>query len=186
MVGTNPIGISVPSTADPLVLDMSTASVSMGKVLEQAGRQGSIPLGWAIDRHGNPTTDPTEASSGAISPFGGAKGYALGIAFEALVAVLTQSALGTGVKGTLDNDQVCSKGDVFLSISIDRLGLRSALPGLTAYLDEVRASGASPGAVAVPGDRARFIRQRRLAAGVPLHSDVWAQVLELHREAVHG
>jgi L-2-hydroxycarboxylate dehydrogenase (NAD+) len=185
MVGTNPIGIAVPTTTEPIVLDMSTAEVSMGKILEHAVRRSPIPLGWAIDRAGTPTTDPDEAAQGAISPFGGAKGYALGLAFEAVVGVLTQSALGTAVRGTLDAESVCSKGDVFLCISVDRLGLRSELPALAAYLEEIRDSGATPGAVTVPGDRARATRRKRLVDGIPLHPEVWASVARLHKEAVH-
>jgi L-2-hydroxycarboxylate dehydrogenase (NAD+) len=185
MVGTNPIGIAVPTTTEPIVLDMSTAEVSMGKILEHAVRRAPIPLGWAVDRDGAPTTDPDEAAQGAISPFGGAKGYALGLAFEAVVGVLTQSALGTAVKGTLDADSVCSKGDIFLCISIDRLGLRPELLALAAYLEEIRDSAASPGSVAIPGDRARATRRKRLADGIPLHPEVWARIARLHEEAVH-
>jgi LDH2 family malate/lactate/ureidoglycolate dehydrogenase len=184
MVGTNPIGIAVPTTSEPLVLDMSTAAVSMGKILEHAVRRTPIPKGWAVDSGGTPTTDPNEASRGAIAPFGGPKGYALGLAFEALVGVLTQSAFGTAVKGTLDVDETCSKGDVFMSISVDRLGLRPKLSALTAYLEETRTSAVTPGAVSIPGDRARATRRKRLADGIPLHPEVWARVVKLHEEAV--
>ena len=185
MVGTNPIGIGVPTTTDPIVLDMSTAEVSMGKILEHAVRRSPIPLGWAIDRAGAPTTDPDEAAQGAIAPFGGPKGYALGLAFEAIVSVLTRSAFGTAVKGTLDIDNPCTKGDIFLCISIDRLGLRPELPALAAYLEQVRDSAASPGTVTIPGDRARATRCKRLADGIPLHPEVWAHVIRLHEEAIH-
>lgn len=185
MVGTNPIGVAIPTATEPIVLDMSTAEVSMGKILEHTVRRSPIPLGWAIDRAGAPTTDPDEAAQGAISPFGGAKGYALGLAFEAIVGVLTRSSFGTGVRGTLDIDQPCTKGDVFICISIDRLGLRRELPALEAYLEEIRGSGTHPGAVTVPGDRARAARRKRLADGIPLHPELWARVVRLHEEVIH-
>jgi L-2-hydroxycarboxylate dehydrogenase (NAD+) len=185
MVGTNPIGIAVPTISEPIVLDMSTAEVSMGKILEHALRGSPIPLGWAIDRAGEPTTDPDEAARGAIAPFGGAKGYALGLALEAIVGVLTRSAFGTAVKGTLDTDSLCTKGDMFLCVSIDRLGLRQELPALAAYLEEIRDSGVNPGAVTIPGDRARATRRERLAKGIPLHPELWARVIQLHEEVIH-
>jgi L-2-hydroxycarboxylate dehydrogenase (NAD+) len=185
MVGTNPIGIAIPTTTDPLVLDMSTAEVSMGKILEHVVRGSPIPLGWAIDRVGDPTTSADEAAQGALAPFGGPKGYALGLAFEALVGVLTRSALGTEVKGTLDSDDICSKGDVFVCISLDRLDLRAALPALAVYLAEIRDSAGMPGGVSVPGDRARATRRERLADGIPLHPEVWARVVRLHEEATN-
>jgi L-2-hydroxycarboxylate dehydrogenase (NAD+) len=182
MVGTNPIGIAVPTPTFPLVLDMSTASVSMGKILDFATKRRAIPLGWAVDEKGVPTTDADAASAGAISPFGGAKGYGLGIAFEAMVALLTGTAFGTDVRGTLDSDHVASKGDLFFAISLERLGLSDRLPELQAYLEEVRASHAGAGEIRIPGDRAREIRAHRVANGVELHPDVWQGTQQLLRE----
>ena len=184
MVGTNPIGIAVPTTKEPLVLDMSTASVSMGKILDYATKGMPIPLGWAVDASGAPTRDADAASGGAISPFGGPKGYALGIAFEAMVGVLSGTAFGEAVRGTLDSEDVASKGDVFLAISLERLGLTDRLPGLQAYLDEVRSSAnESANPISVPGDRARSMRRHRLTHGIPLHHDVWEGTLTLLEEA---
>lgn len=184
MVGTNPLAIAVPSDHEPLVLDMSTAAVSMGKILDYADRGEPIPIGWAVDPDGTPTTDPAAASHGAISPFGGAKGYALGIALEAVVGVLSESALGRDVRGTLDTEDVCSKGDVFIAISLERLGLVGVLPYLARYFDDVRASGTDPSQpLTIPGDRARALRRQRLADGIPLHREVWAGVQRLRQEA---
>jgi LDH2 family malate/lactate/ureidoglycolate dehydrogenase len=186
MLGTNPIGIAVPTPTDPLVLDMSTASVSMGKILDFAVKASAIPLGWAVDSDGVPTTDPRKAIDGAISPFGGPKGYALGIAFEAMVAVLSRTAFGPDVKGTLDAEHVASKGDVFIAISVARLGLTDYLPDLEAYLDDVRQSGTDPDSlVTIPGDRARTTREHRRASGIPLHPEIWARVQQLHGEVSH-
>lgn len=179
MVGTNPIGIGVPTDGEPLILDMSTASVSMGKVLDHAARGEPIPPGWAVDRDGQPTTDAQAAVDGAISPFGGAKGYALGLALEALIGSLTETEYGTAVVGTLDTTKPASKGDVFLCISPHRLGLTGQLGRVRAYLDQVRASARSGAAVSVPGDRARTTRSRRLAEGIPLNTGVWQQTLDL-------
>lgn len=184
MVGTNPIGIGIPTAGAPLVLDMSTASVSMGKILDHAAQSRPIPLGWAVDETGAPTTDAQAATRGAVSPFGGPKGYALGLALEVLVATLTASALGTRVRGTLDIDELCTKGDVFVAVSLERLGLSGMLPMIADYLDEVRASGSDPHVrLDVPGDRARRTRADRLSTGIPLHPDVWRSVLDLQEEA---
>jgi L-2-hydroxycarboxylate dehydrogenase (NAD+) len=179
-VGTNPIGIGVPTAGAPLVLDMSTAAVSMGKVLDHAAQARPIPLGWAVDETGTPTTDAEAATRGAVSPFGGPKGYALGLALEVMVATLTGSELGTRVRGTLDIEDECTKGDVFVTVSVERLGFAHMLPAVSAYLDEVRASGSDPQArLDVPGDRARRTRADRLRSGIPLHPGVWAGVLAL-------
>ena len=87
---------------------------------------------------GHPTTDPVRAKAGAIAPFGDAKGYGLGIAMELLVAALAGSALAPDVRGTLDSQSPCNKGDVFILIEPS---LAPGLPArLSAYLDAVRAS----------------------------------------------
>jgi LDH2 family malate/lactate/ureidoglycolate dehydrogenase len=175
MVGTNPIGIGVPADGDALILDMSTAATPVGRIHDFAARGEPIPLGWAVDADGVPTTDAVAASQGSISPFGGAKGYALGLALQALVGVLAGTAFGPGVRGTLDTHP-STKGDVLIVFSLDALGATGTLGDLAAYLDDVRRSGA---AVTTPGERARRERAARAAAGIPLDAAVWARVLAL-------
>lgn len=173
LVGTNPIGIGVPASPEPLVLDMSTAAVSAGKIRDYAARGWPIPAGWAVDARGEPTTDAAAAVRGAISAFGGAKGYALGLAFEALVGVLAGSAFGRDVHGTLDTELPPTKGDVFIAIPAP------AQPALTAYLDLLRGEGADGARVLVPGDRARALRAQRLREGIPLDAALWQEVQAL-------
>src|SRR6185295_16718570 len=72
MLGTNPIAIGFPAGDEPpIVLDMSTCTVPYGKI-EIAVRKGeAIPLGWAIDRDGRPTTNPSDMlEGGALLPLG--------------------------------------------------------------------------------------------------------------------
>ncbi|WP_457949745.1 Ldh family oxidoreductase [Pseudarthrobacter sp. alpha12b] len=176
-VGTNPIGIGVPTSREPLVLDMSTASVSMGKIIDYAATGRPLQPGWAVDALGRPTTDAPAAVQGALSPFGGPKGYALGIALEALVGTVTATAFGTNVVGTLDTQFPATKGDLLISVSLERLGLLGMLPALTDYLDRVRDSGVS-GPADVPGDRARRTREGRATTGVPIDDEVWALALK--------
>jgi L-2-hydroxycarboxylate dehydrogenase (NAD+) len=186
IVGTNPIGIGVPSADGPVVLDMSTGSVSMGKIIDYAATGRPLPAGWAIDAVGRPTADAQAAAEGgAISPFGGPKGYALGIALEALVGTLTATKFGQEVKGTLDAEHPATKGDVLLAVSLERLGLTAMLPLLASYLATVRASGGES-AVDVPGDRARRTRARRLERGIPLDRKNWERAVELEKESFNA
>jgi LDH2 family malate/lactate/ureidoglycolate dehydrogenase len=173
LIGTNPIAIGVPTDGGPFVMDTATGIVSMGKIHDHAHRGVSIPGHWALDSQGNPTTDPVAAKTGAISPFGGAKGYALGLAFELLVTSLAGAAIGTDVRGTLDATQICNKGDVFIVIDGPRTDL-------AAYLDAIRNSAPAEGfdRVLVPGDRARECRKHRLAEGLPVADEVWERLRE--------
>lgn len=177
LVGTNPIGIATPSGRDgeSVVLDMSTAAVSRGKILDHGERGLPIPKGWAVDDAGEATTDPHAAH--AISPFGGPKGFALGLLIELLVSRLTGTSLGTNVLGTLDATEPVTKGDVFIAVSPERLGLTEQSAVITAYLDQLRASSAvTETPVLIPGDRARATRQKHLREGISVSTAIWQQV----------
>lgn len=179
LIGTNPLCIALPAAPEPLVLDMATSLVSMGRIHDHANRGEPIPQGWALDAQGRPTTDAAAAKAGAIAPFGGAKGYALGLALELLVTSLAGSAIGTAVRGTLDSDTVCNKGDLFIVISPGESA--SVAAAIHAYLDEIRAS-AAPGTgqlVSVPGDRSHEARARSIAEGVEVDDLLWSQILAL-------
>jgi len=173
LIGTNPIAIGVPADPAPVILDMATSLVAMGKIYDYASKSLPIPLGWALDKNGDPTTNAEAAKAGAIAPFGGAKGYALGVAIEVLVASLTASAIGNDVKGTLDSIHPSNKGDVFIAISAPQAGPARGI--VSAYLDELRqtdpAEAGKP--VLAPGDRARSSREQFLALGLDIDEKLY-------------
>jgi LDH2 family malate/lactate/ureidoglycolate dehydrogenase len=173
MLGTNPIAIGTPNGEEPVIVDMATSAVSMGRILSHADRGVALSDGWAIDEYGYATTDPIAAVSGALAPFGGAKGYALGAGVEVLVGILTNSALGRDVVGTLDAQHVCNKGDVLIAIDPKVFGdaPNDALANFTAAL---RSSPAVDPAVpvAVPGDRSRARYAHRRATGIDVATTV--------------
>lgn len=179
MIGTNPITIGVPTEDGPFVMDTATSIVSMGKIHDYANRGEAIPEGWGVDASGTPSTDPAAVKSGAIAPFGGAKGYALGLAFELLVSSLTSAAVGRAVRGTLDDTEPCNKGDLFIVIN----GSRNDMAG---YLDEIRALPAIAGfdQVRIPGDRARATREQRLAEGIPVGAEIWSELMHIAEDTL--
>src|SRR6185503_2574938 len=102
MLGTNPIAIAFPGFEEPpIVIDMATSAAAYGKI-EIARRVGKpIPLGWAVDRNGAPTTDPNAMiDGGAQLPLGstrdggGHKGYGLALMVDVLSAVLSGANWG--------------------------------------------------------------------------------------------
>ena len=88
MVGTNPIGIGIPTLGEPFILDMSTSEVSVGKIIDHAARGVPIPLGWAIDSNGQPTTSAEAGLQGAMLNFGSYKGSAIATMIELLAGPL--------------------------------------------------------------------------------------------------
>ncbi|MGE4283172.1 MAG: Ldh family oxidoreductase [Clostridia bacterium] len=90
MLGTNPLSVAIPAGKHPaLVLDMATSVVAKGKVnlAEKLGK--SIPDNWIVDKNGNPTTNPADVLEGALLPFGGPKGYAIGLIIDILCSTLS-------------------------------------------------------------------------------------------------
>lgn len=181
LLGTNPIAIGIPTAEGPFVIDLATSLVSMGKIHDFANRNKPLEEGWALDADGNPTIDAHAAKAGAIAPFGQGKGYALGLAFELLIAALTDSALGSNVRGTLDSTHICNKGDLAIVI---RPGSSAIAGRLAAYLDEIRATPPALGfdSVMVPGDRAAKYREHIMAAGIPMPQDIWTRLNDLRSQ----
>jgi len=179
MLGTNPLAIGIPTGDRPFVLDLATSVVSMGKIRNHALRGAPIPPGWAVDANGHSTQDPVAAQSGAIAPFGGAKGYGLGLAIELLVAALAGSALSPDVRGTLDDDHPANKGD--LLILIDPSAGAGTIPALTSYLDSLRLSRPLDATrpVAIPGDGARSRRAASIDDGIALPQPLFEQLMAL-------
>lgn len=174
LLGTNPIAIGIPTAGEPFVMDTATSIVSMGEIHDHANRGAKLSDGWALDAEGEPTTDPEAAKSGALAPFGGAKGYALGLALGLLASSLAGAALGTDVRGTLDSTAICNKGDLFIVID----GPNAMLDD---YLEQIRETEPSTGfeRVLIPGERARACRAERLRAGIALAEGVWADISNL-------
>lgn len=88
-LGTNPIAFSWPRAGrDPFTFDFATSAFARGEIELYARAGKPLPEGVAIDRHGQPTTDPHAAMDGAMLPFGSYKGSALSIMIELLAGPL--------------------------------------------------------------------------------------------------
>lgn len=93
--GTNPIAAVFPRRGNPpIVVDLSLSEVARGKLMVAAREGKSIPLGWALDKAGNPTTDPQQGLDGMMLPAGGVKGAMLALVVELLCCALTGAQLG--------------------------------------------------------------------------------------------
>lgn len=90
MLGTNPLGVAVPARRNaPFDLDMATSVVARGKVVLAQKEGHDIPLGWAVDKSGAPTTSPDAVlDGGSMLPFGGAKGYAISLFIDLMCSCL--------------------------------------------------------------------------------------------------
>lgn len=183
MLGTNPIAFGVPvgDGEPPLVLDMATSAVALGKI-ELARRAGAaIPLGWALDETGAATNDPFAARwllpLGGQSETGGHKGYGLGLMVDVLCGPLAGSLWGTHL-ATLQRAEARSGiGHAFMAWRIDAFRDPAEFAAdLRAMLAELRAcppaAGAGAGCVLIPGDPEEAATAANHAAGIPLDPGV--------------
>ena len=99
VLGTNPIAMAVPDGSGGVAFqfDFSTSAVALGKITMAAAAGDKIPLGWAVDADGHPTTDPQAALDGSLVSAGGYKGYGIGLMVEVLAAALTGCRLSVDV-----------------------------------------------------------------------------------------
>lgn len=87
--GTNPMAFAWPrSNKPPLVFDQASSVSARGEIQLHAIEGKSIPDGWALDEHGNPTNLPDAALRGAQLPFGGHKGSSIALMVELLAGAL--------------------------------------------------------------------------------------------------
>ncbi len=165
--GTNPIAAVFPRREGlPLTIDLSLSEVARGKVMVAAKEGRPIPLGWALDRAGQPTTDPNAALEGSMLPMGGAKGAMLALIVELLVTALTGAAMGFEASSFfVDEGNRPRIGQAFLVVDPD------ALAGREVYLERIETLIAEmtkePG-VRLPGARRDALSQRAQAEGVEI------------------
>ncbi len=101
VIGTNPMAMSVPAKNGGVAFqfDQSTSAVALGKITMAASAGQDIPLGWAVDVDGKPTTDPNAALKGSLVSTGGYKGWGFGLMGEILAAAVTGSVNSLDVSG---------------------------------------------------------------------------------------
>ena len=175
LFGTNPIAFATPvSNSPPLLIDLSLSKVARGKVMaaKKAGRD--IPPNWALDEHGNPTTDAEAALKGTMVPIGEAKGTALALMVEILSAAFTGSALSSEAGSFFDADGNAPRVGQTL-IAIDP-GAQSDYPVRVGHLLEI--ISAMDGA-RLPGERRRAAIVRAETEGLDVPAAFIAQAREL-------
>jgi len=180
MVGTNPIAIAIPAKHEwPFVLDMATSVVPIGKVTVHQKQGRPIPLGWAVNGDGVPTTDPSEVvgGRGAVMPLGGTaehrgyKGYGLGVMVDILCGILSGGAFGMHV-GHPEHGGAADIGHFFAAIRVDAF---RDVDAFTADMDTmIRELKDSPKArgedrIYIAGEKEYELARHRQEHGIPLH-----------------
>jgi ureidoglycolate dehydrogenase (NAD+) len=170
-MGTNPISFAVPAAPgnDPLLFDMATSVVSLGKLV-QARRTGTpLQPGCFVDANGQPTTDPAVATM--TLPLGGPKGSGLSLMIECFASLLAghpiiADALEKTGKGSRHRQNV-----LLIAIDIGKfVDVDYFRNEVTRLADAVRAlpRTVAADAILMPGERGFKTMAKRRAEGIPV------------------
>ena len=181
LLSTNPIAVAVPAGDEPaVVLDMATTVAAYGKVKAKAQRGEQMPVGWMIDRLGQPLTDPKRAEEGFLMPIGGYKGYGLALIVGLLAGTLNGAAMGSEVVDfNHDDTSITNTGQAILAIDLSAFGdVAQFKSRVDALIRELRASERMPDVdrIWVPGEQSHEKRVRNLRDGIPLPPGLVAQL----------
>jgi (2R)-3-sulfolactate dehydrogenase (NADP+) len=176
--GTNPIATCFPRTGlPPVMIDLSLSEVARGKIMMAAKEGKPIPLGWALDKQGEPTTDARAALEGSMLPMGGSKGAMLALMVELMVTALTGARFGAEADSFfVEAGNKPRIGQAFIAID------PSALAGTTAYfsrVEELIAAILDDEGVRLPGARRRDLADRAARQGVEVAQATLEQLRQL-------
>ncbi len=196
VLGTNPISVAVPAGQErPFVLDMATSVVTRGKLEEYDRQDKPLPLSWATDERGVPTSDAARVlknvlarAGGGILPLGGAreedgghKGYGLAFLVDILCGVLAGAGYATTIypQDEAGRPLPANVGHFFGAIRVDAF---RPLDEFEATMDDIirrlKGSAKAEGAerIYIHGEKEFEEEERRRREGIPLHPKVVADL----------
>jgi LDH2 family malate/lactate/ureidoglycolate dehydrogenase len=185
-MSTNPLAAGIPrESAEPIVIDMSTSVVALGKLYMKSAAGEPAPPGWIIGEDGKTTTDVDallgDPQRGALLPLGGIeaghKGFGLSLLVDILCGALSGGGCSTGKKWEIDVNGIFA-----LAIDPERFSSASVFGDIASrFVDGVKGSRRAPGVdeILVPGERSFRERERRLRDGIPVYRKTLTVIEEI-------
>jgi len=171
---TNPLSVAFPAgEMRPFLVDFATSVVAEGKVRVKRFNREKVPMGWILDREGNPTTDPEDLyQGGVLLPFGGHKGYALCLLIEALCGPLILPL----------SEQLGNQIGLFvIVINISRFTpLEAFKKRIDARFRDIKATPPAPGfeEVLIPGEPEFDAEEKSFREGIYVSDQIWQSIVE--------
>lgn len=184
--GTNPFAVAAPAGHHGVFsLDMSSSVVARGKILVHQRKGEPVPLGWALDKDGKPTTDATAAWEGVVLPFGGPKGSGFALFVELLAGALSGAAMAGAITDQYaDFRNPQDVGHFFIALHIPALmPLETFTRRAEELIAEVKSRRRADGfdEILIPGELEARSAARAEATGIPLD----AALLQKLQAAAH-
>ena len=181
LIGNNPQSWAAPTgLAVPYLLDFAHSAVARGKIYLAREKGEAIPVGWALDSNGQPTTDPSEAISGTLLPMAGHKGAGLSAMMDVLSGLLSGGETGDGVTGPYVADRRSGAGHFLIAIDIASLRpLDGFLADMQAMIASWKASAPQDGVAEIlyPGEPEHQHETASRSAGIALPAEILDDLL---------
>jgi LDH2 family malate/lactate/ureidoglycolate dehydrogenase len=186
IVGTNPWSVAAPvGNRAPFVVDIAATGVARGKIYLARNKGLPIPLGWAINAAGEPTTDPQEAIDGIILPMAEHKGYAIAAMVDVLSGVLTGSGFLSAVHSPYKTAEKSNCGHLMIALDIGAFQPLAAFNArMERFADEIKAVPTAKGfdEVFYPGEIEARNDARNRKEGIQFPEDTLADLSRVAKE----
>ena len=186
IIGTNPWSVAVPAGRHvPFAMDMANTGVARGKIYLARQRRQPIPLGWAINAAGEPTTDPQAAIDGIILPMAEHKGYAIAATMDILSGVLTGSGFLSQVHSPYKTAEKSNCGHLVIATNIAAfLPIEDFHARMDAYIAELKSVPLAKDVAQVhyPGEIEARNDERNRREGLLLPDDTLADLARIAGE----
>lgn len=183
VMSTNPFAVGIPRPgAAPIVVDISTSIVALGKLRMACNKGERVPEGWLVGRDGKPETDPNaffhNPRHAALNLLGapgqGHKGFGLSLMVDSFAGALTGAGTSTG-------RQIEDGGNGFFVIAVNPevFGVgEEYTEQITRLAAAVKASAPAEGVdeITLPGERAACETANRKKNGLPIDAPTWARI----------
>jgi LDH2 family malate/lactate/ureidoglycolate dehydrogenase len=171
VLGTNPFAFGAPALEGRAILaDFSTSAIPGSKVLEAIAEARSLPEGLVVDARGKSIVDPHQIGNGALLPFGGAKGFCVGLLVEILSGVLTGAGVSHGVASMYEDfSRPANSGHFFIALDLAQfMPLPLYYERISQLIALIKAAGKAGGGeeVLIPGETRWRVFSEQRAKGV--------------------
>lgn len=157
---TNPLAFGIPTSKDPILLDMTTSSMAYYGLIEAKTAGKELPQGIGFDAQGNETTNPAEIMSGALKTIAGHKGAGL--------ALIVQILAGTFVGADSFDNNSDNAGNLVLAIDPNIfITTEEFKTEVTNIISKVKSARKLEGVseILIPGERGNKLATQRIEAG---------------------
>ena len=172
ILGINPLAIAIPAGDEPpIVYDAAFSGSAHGKVRIYQQRGLRLPEGWALDRAGRPTTDPTAALDGLLLPIGGFKGAGLAMIMGILSSMLSGASYGTELGDMEHGPRAGQDGHFVMAIRVAAFeDVATFKARVDRAIHQIHAGRRAPGVdrLYAPGEKEFLAEQENRRDGIPL------------------